>query len=210
MAKIGIMGGTFDPIHNGHLLLGRQAYQEYRLDQVWFMPCGQPPHKKDHKITEADKRCEMTELAIANNPNFILSKIEANRKGNTYTAQTLDILHKEYPEHTFYFIIGADSLFEIGGWYKPELILHSATLLVANRSYDKAGLSVVDQIRLLKKVYGAKICLLHCERIDISSADLRHMYANGESLAPYVPESVENYIRLHHLYQETEDEKTNT
>jgi len=113
MAEIGIMGGTFDPIHNGHLMLGRQAYEEYHLDEVWFMPSGNPPHKKDHLVTDAALRCKMVRLAIEGFPKFRLSEFEVQRTGNTYTAETLRLLHLHYPEHRFYFIVGADSLYEI-------------------------------------------------------------------------------------------------
>ena len=112
MAKIGILGGTFDPIHNGHLRLGREAYEQFGLDAVWFMPTGNPPHKKDHKITEGEMREHMVKLAIADTPYFLYSDFELRRRGNTYTAQTLSLLREEYREDTFYFIIGADSLYQ--------------------------------------------------------------------------------------------------
>ena len=105
MAKIGIMGGTFDPIHNAHLILGRQAWKEYSLDEVWFMPSHIPPHKTDHQITDTNDRCEMVKLAIAEYPYFRFSDFEISRTGNTYTAQTLQLLKEAYPEHTFYFIV---------------------------------------------------------------------------------------------------------
>ena len=120
MGKIGIMGGTFDPVHNGHLHLGRQAYVEYGLDCIWYMPSGQPPHKKDHHVTSVEHRCQMLRLAIAEDEAFRFSDFEVRREGNTYTAQTLALLREAYPEHTFYFILGADSLYEIETWYRPE------------------------------------------------------------------------------------------
>ena len=109
MANIGIVGGTFDPIHNGHLLLGRQAYVEYKLDSVWYMPSGQPPHKRSRIITDARKRCDMVSLALEGEAHFSLSEFETSRAGNTYTAQTLRLLKEAYPEHVFSFIVGADS-----------------------------------------------------------------------------------------------------
>ena len=123
MAEIGIMGGTFDPIHNGHLLLGKQAYEEYKLDQIWFMPSGTPPHKKDHKVTDVKDRVAMVQLAIKKFPFFYCSDFEIQRPGNTYTAQTLQLLHQEYPKHRFYFIVGADSLYQIEKWYHPAEVL---------------------------------------------------------------------------------------
>lgn len=202
MADIGILGGTFDPIHNGHLLLGKQAYQEYHLQEVWFMPSGQPPHKKDHMVTAAEDRCEMIRLAIAGDPYFQLSEFEVNRTGNSYTAQTLRLLQAEYPEHRLFFIIGADSLYEIEHWYRPEEIMRQVALLVADREYDHGICSIEEQIRHLKDRYQARIHLLHCAEVDISSHELRSMAASGKRLGKYVPGTVEDYIISHKLYQE--------
>ena len=109
MRRIGILGGTFDPVHNGHLLLGEQAYREYGLDEIWFMPCGHPPHKKSRLVTQGKEREDMVKLAIASVSYFVYSDFELKREGNTYTAQTLTLLREAYPQHEFYFIIGADS-----------------------------------------------------------------------------------------------------
>ncbi len=201
MAEIGIMGGTFDPIHNGHLLLGKQAYTEYALDQIWFMPSGTPPHKKDHIVTGITDRFEMVRLAIEPYPYFICSDFEIKRPGNTYTAHTLKLLHKEYPEHRFYFIIGADSLYQIEKWYHPAEVLTMTTLLVAYREYEKAPCPLKEQIHYLTQQYKADIRLLHCREMDISSEALRNMGAKGKQLFRYVPECVELYIKAHGLYQ---------
>lgn len=200
MAKIGIMGGTFDPIHNGHLLLGRQAHQEYELDEVWYMPSGIPPHKKDRRITSPEDRCAMVSLAIREYPWFRLSDFEIRREGNTYTAETLRLLGEEYPQHTFYFIIGADSLYQIEGWYHPEEVLRSTVLLAACREYPQAPRTIEEQRAYLMERYQADIRLLHCEEVDISSGELRQMHARGTRIYKYVPREVEAYIREHHLY----------
>lgn len=202
MADIGIMGGTFDPIHNGHLRLGRQAYEEYRLDQVWFMPSGQPPHKTDHHVTGVNDRCEMVKLALEGFPYFVFSDFEARREGNTYTAQTLSLLRRAYPEHRFFFIIGADSLYEIESWYHPKEVMAQVTLLVAGRDYEGSAKTFREQIQYLKQRYHADIRELHCEEVDISSGELREMEAHGKKLYKYVPKNVETYIRTHGLYQE--------
>lgn len=202
MADIGIMGGTFDPIHNGHLLLGRQAYEEYDLKEIWFMPSGRPPHKTDHRVTEVEERCEMVRLAIADYPYFAYSDFEVRRSGNTYTAQTLRLLQETYPQHRFFFIIGADSLFEIEKWYHPEEVMAQTTLLVAGREYEGAPRTLDEQITYLSEKYGASIRRLHCEEVDISSAELREMEARGRRLYKYVPKSVEEYIVTRGLYQE--------
>ncbi len=200
MAKIGIMGGTFDPIHNGHLMIGRQAYEEYHLDEVWFMPSGTPPHKKDHKITEEKDRCAMVNLAISDSPFFRLSDFEVKRAGNTYTAETLRLLAQEYPEHQFYFIIGADSLFQIERWYHPEDVMRRTTLMVAGRDYPQAERTMDEQIAFLEQKYGAGILKLHCEEMDVASAELRKAIAKKESIERYVPAAVAEYIIKNKLY----------
>ena len=129
MRRIGILGGTFDPVHNGHLLLGEQAYREYGLDEIWFMPSHVPPHKKDHLITDGAARIRMLELATESIPYFTVSDFEMGREGNTYTAQTLALLKEAYPDIEVYFIIGADSLYQLESWYHPEQVMAQAVLL---------------------------------------------------------------------------------
>ena len=121
MRRVGILGGTFDPVHNGHLLLGEQAHREYGLDEIWFMPSHVPPHKKDHHITDGAARIRMLELATESVPYFSVSDFEMGREGNTYTAQTLALLKEAYPDIEVYFIIGADSLSYLRMDRLPEL-----------------------------------------------------------------------------------------
>ncbi|KMW17156.1 nicotinate-nucleotide adenylyltransferase [Enterocloster citroniae] len=202
MARIGILGGTFDPIHNGHLRLGKRAYEEFELESIWFMPSGVPPHKKDHKITEGKMRRDMVKLAIADTPCFLYSDFELKRKGDTYTAQTLSLLHRERPEDEFYFIIGADSLYEIEHWYHPEAVMGQAVLLVAGRAYRHPHRNMEEQIARLSLRYGARIYPIHCPEMDISSEGIRKAVAEGRPIRDAVPEPVEEYIRVHGLYRE--------
>lgn len=201
MNRIGIMGGTFDPIHHGHLLLGRQAREEYGLKEVWFMPSGQPPHKKDHPVTEAKFRWEMAELALAGQEGFVLSDVEIRRPGTTYTAQTLAFLQETHPDTRFYFIIGADSLYEIEQWYRPDLVMSQAVLLVADRDYQKVHPRLEGQIEAMKEKYGAEIYRLHCPEMDVSSAEIRAMAAKKASLKGLVPDAVLAYIKEKKLYE---------
>ena len=138
MRRVGILGGTFDPVHNGHLLLGEQAYREYGLDEIWFMPSHVPPHKKDHHITDGAARIRMLELATESIPYFSVSDFEMGREGNTYTAQTLALLKEAYPDIEVYFIIGADSLYQLESWYHPEQVMAQAVLLVSGRTYGSS------------------------------------------------------------------------
>lgn len=200
MAKIGILGGTFDPIHNGHLRLGREAYEEFGLDEVWFMPSGNPPHKKDHKITEGELRERMVKLAIADTPYFRYSDFELKREGNTYTAQTLELLRESRRDDTFYFIIGADSLYQIEQWFHPDQVMKLSVLLVAGRAYHNVHQPLEQQIAYLTARYGARIYPLHCREMDISSEEIRAAAAGGQQIGGYVPEKVEQYILDHGLY----------
>ena len=204
MAKIGIMGGTFDPIHNAHLMLGRQALKEYHLDEIWFMPSHNPPHKTDHRVTGTKDRCEMVKLAIAGEPCFRFSDFEITRSGNTYTAQTLKLLKEAYPEHTFFFIVGADSLYHIESWYHPEEVMRQVTILAAGRECEDAPCTLEEQAAYLIKKYRAAIFLLHSDTMEVSSQELREREMNGGGIHNQVPENVERYIEEHGLYQNPE------
>lgn len=204
MGNIGIMGGTFDPIHNGHLDLGKQAYEEYALDQIWYMPSGRPPHKKDQTVTESGMRLTMTQLATKGRDGFVCSDFEVKQKGNTYTAKTLKLLKEAYPNHAFYFIIGADSLYEIESWYQPAQVMALAVLLVAPRRYEAARRSLEEQLVYVTEKYHGDIRLLHGGEMDISSARLRHLVSQGRTISPYVPPAVDKFIRKNQLYEKEE------
>lgn len=201
MKRIGIMGGTFDPVHNGHLLLGKQAYEEYALDEIWYMPSHVPPHKKDHRITDGTDRIAMLKLALRDIPYCMVSEFEMKRDGNTYTAQTLELLKQEYPDHKFYFIIGADSLFQIEHWYHPEKVMAMTTLLVSGRIYKEAACTLKEQISYLTKKYDADIQILHNKEFDAASAEIRKAVADGKSVSGLIPEAVETYIKDRGLYR---------
>lgn len=201
MKRIGIMGGTFDPVHNGHLLLGKQAYEEYGLDEIWYMPSHIPPHKKDHMITSGEDRIAMLRLALQDIPYCVVSEFEMQRDGNTYTAHTLELLKEEYPEYKFYFIIGADSLFQIERWYHPEKVMAMTSLMVSGREYEGAERTFDEQIAYLTDKYGAEIMPLHNEEVDIASADIRRRVAEEKDITKDVPEAVKNYIMAHGLYR---------
>ena len=202
--KIGIMGGTFNPIHNGHLMLGEYSYRSCRLDQVWFMPNGNPPHKAGISASySADIRARMTELAIQDVPYFRLEDYEVKRQELSYSYQTLEHFKKVYPDDSFYFIIGADSLFNINKWMKPERILKACTILAACRG-DKNNSEIMNrQIELLKEQYGTDtdIRLLSSPLMEVSSHELREMVSEGKSISGLVPETVEQYIKENGLYR---------
>jgi nicotinate-nucleotide adenylyltransferase len=198
--RVGIMGGTFDPIHIGHLILGECAYEQFGLDQVLFMPSGNPPHKATRQDGAGRQaRLEMTALAIADNPHFSVDLEEIFRSGYTYTNETLQILKRMHPDTDYYFIIGGDSLMALDSWRKPDIICQNCVLLVAVRE-DAELASMKEQIARLKSRYGADIHLLHTPRIDVSSTQLRDWCRQHRSLRYYIPDSVIQYIEANHVY----------
>ena len=204
--KIGIMGGTFNPIHNGHLILGQTAYEQFDLDEVLFMPNKKPYYKKLSKNITDDQRCDMVKLAIADNDAFTFSDIEVTREGNTYTIDTLRILTEQNPDCEYYFIMGADSLFHFDSWKEPEEITKLAVLLVATRE-TMATLDIESQIEYLQSEYeNARIECLFSSSLEISSSQLRKRCRDGKSIRYLVPDSVASYIKAHELYlQEKKD-----
>lgn len=197
--KIGIMGGTFNPIHFGHLLLAERAYEEYDLHEVVFLPSKRPSYKNIKDLASEEDRKEMVEIAIHSKPYFSVSTLEYERNGNTYTYDTMKILHEKYPQYQYYFLIGADSLFQLEQWKYAEELLKDTIFLVATRdgaSYEK----MEKQIQFLKKKYHAQISLLHMPTIEISSSDIRKRRAAKKSISYLVPKDVEVFISQKRLY----------
>ena len=205
--KVGIMGGTFNPIHNGHLILGQTAYEQFGLDEVLFMPNKKPYYKKLSKNVTDQQRCDMVKLAIENNDAFTFSDIEVNREGVTYTVETLRILTSQNPDHEYYFIMGADSLFHFDSWKEAGEIVKMATLLVATRD-SLATFDIESQIEYLQSEFeDARIECLFSPSLEISSNQLRKRCREGKSIRYLVPDSVAFYIDEHDLYvQEKKDE----
>lgn len=201
MQKVGIMGGTFNPIHNGHLILAERAYWEYNLDKVIFIPAKVPPHKADLKITDARTRYEMTSMAIKDNPHFEASDIELELQGYSYTSQTLQLIHRNHPEDKLYFIMGEDSLEDFEKWYQPDIICSLATILVAVRD-SEASVPVKELLDRYRKIFGPEIYLLNTPEIVISSTDIREMIRKGESARYCVPDSVIDFIEKNGLYMQ--------
>ena len=200
--KVGIMGGTFDPIHIGHLILGENVYQQFGLDCVLFMPSGNPPHKKERTgRASTEERVDMVSLAIADNPHFVLSLAETHEDGYTYTKETLARLTAEHPDTDYYFIMGADSLFQFETWKEPAEICRLCTILAAVRN-DVPMDEMDTQISYLTEKYHARILKLDTPNIEISSEGLRSHIRQQRSLRYYMPEAVAAYIRQHHLYLE--------
>ncbi len=203
--KIGIMGGTFDPIHNGHLMLGRFARDLYELDEVWFMPNGNPPHKADESIEAmTTHRVEMVRRAIEAEKNFTLQLYEVNRKEVNYSYLTMEHFKKCFSQDEFYFIIGADSLFNIEKWKFPDRLLKTCVILAAYRD-GKRKPEMETQIKYLNETYDADVRLLNTPDVDISSTEIRERLKNGLSVQDMVPHVVYEYICENHLFEGEDD-----
>lgn len=199
--KTGIMGGTFNPIHMGHLLLAENALDSAGLDEILFIPSGCSYMKKSSEVADKQMRYEMTQLAIEDNPSFSISSMEVEREGNTYTYETLLQLKKSEPETEFYFIVGADSLFSMETWRNPEIIFQNCTILAAVRDNKKRE-DLQEQIAYLSEKFHARIQLLPMQEISISSTDIRSRLNTHKSVRYMVPDRVISYIEEHHLYTE--------
>ncbi|MCD7752602.1 MAG: nicotinate-nucleotide adenylyltransferase [Lachnospiraceae bacterium] len=199
MAKIGLMGGTFNPIHNAHLALAQAAYEYCGLDQVWFMPSGRSYLKKDMVIPSGEVRADMVKLAIRDIPYFYFCDLEIKRPGNTYTADTLAELTSLYPEDEFYFLMGADSAFSFPHWYLPEKITSLCILGIVNRP-GKGQKELLALIEELKARFRARIILIPFHEQPISSSLIREMIAKGDVADNLIPEPVVGYIRQNGLY----------
>lgn len=198
--RLGIMGGTFDPIHWGHLVTAEAARHQFSLDQVLFVPSGQPPHKTGRQVSSAEHRYLMTFLAIANNPVFHISRIEIDRSGYSYTYDTISQLQQEYgPDSELYFITGADVMRDILTWYKAEDLLSMCHFVAASRP----GFTLLDymaQADLTRFRENGNIHLIEVPAMAISSTDLRRRVGVGEPIRYLVPDAVENYIYKNRLY----------
>ncbi len=202
------MGGTFDPIHIGHLILGEAAHRQFHLDTVYFMPAGNPPHKRNRSGRASDEqRVEMVKRAIASNPHFSLSKKEMNPDGYSYTYRTLESLNAEQPDAEFFFIIGADSLFDFDTWREPARITAAANLVVATRNQTDPAL-FDQEIRKKQAQFGGRFLKLDTPNLDISSHHLREMIAHGESVKYYLPDPVIEYIEEQKIYAGLPEEDT--
>jgi nicotinate-nucleotide adenylyltransferase len=199
--RIGVFGGTFDPVHLGHLIVAEQCREQAALDQVWFVPAARPPHKLTHELTPFARRAEMLSLAVAGHPPFHVDELEKDRPGPSYTADTLQELSAKHPNVDWHFILGSDSLPDLPLWHEPARVLRMARLLVVARP-GHAMMSLVD----LYAALGAppeiepSLQVIESPLIAISSSDLRRRAKEGRSLRFLVPRSVEAYIEDKGLY----------
>lgn len=199
--RLGLLGGTFDPVHFGHLLLAEQCREQCDLDEVWFVPAGVPPHKQSTPISPGMARAEMLEFATAGHPQFVVSRLELSRNGPTFTVDTLEELTRNETGRELFFLIGSDSLLELGTWRKPARIAELATIVAVNR-----GDRPLPDLEPLKRQFGEPIVSnikpVTMPGIDLSSTEIRSRVRQGRSIRYMTPRAVELYIAEHNLYAE--------
>lgn len=199
--RIGIMGGSFNPIHIGHLVTAEEAFSQFNLDRIIFIPSGQPPHKEPRKFAPAEDRYLMTVIATASNPHFTVSRIEIDRKGPSYTVDTLRELRKIHGSETeIYFITGADAILEILTWKTPEIIAEHCEFIAATR--PGYSLEKFKELHLFnedaKKL--PKVHFMEVPALAISSTDIRKRLRKGQPIKYLVSEGVEHYLYKSRLY----------
>lgn len=195
--RTGIMGGTFSPIHNAHLMIAEMAREEYGLDRIIFMTGGNMPHKEES--ISSRHRFNMTHIAISGNSAFYDDDFEITKKEKSYTVRTLEYLTDKYPEDELFFIIGEDSLCDLPKWYEPQRILEMATLLVFPRKSHK---SLFETIESMRNKFSGSIMPVSAPVMELSSTDIRKRIQEGKTVRYMLPDGVLDYIKKNNLYGE--------
>ncbi len=198
--RLGVLGGTFDPIHYGHLAIAEEARVRLNLDEVLFVPAGSPPHKTNHILTPAPHRLAMLRLATASNPHFTISTIEIDRPGPSYTVDTLTTLRYLGSNcQSLFFIAGSDALRDLITWRSPERILQLCTFVVVHRP----GITLPSLETLERQLprLTSRLIFLEGPRFDLSATELRRRIQLGLPIRYQLPEKVRHYITKHHLYR---------
>lgn len=202
--RIGVLGGTFDPVHHGHLMLAEIARDQLGLGQVLWVPAAEPPHKQGQAITPARHRVEMLKRAIEDNLQFALSRADLDRPGPHYTVDLLDILIKQFPEAELYFLMGGDSLRDLPTWHQPERLITQCRLVVMARPGH-----TIDFEQLEESLPGLKasVDIVEPPAIDIAGSQITGRIRAGKTIRYLVPDAVAEYIEKHHLYQTPDRER---
>jgi nicotinate-nucleotide adenylyltransferase len=196
--RIGVLGGTFDPVHNGHLHITRALREALALDRIIWVPAGRPPHKAGQIVSSDQDRLAMLTLALADSPDDEISTVDLDRPGPSYTADMLELLQHQLGPARLVFLMGEDSLRDLPSWHDPERILRAAELAVAGRPGITADLEAVTQAI---PAASRRIHLVPFPETAVSSSDIRRRVRAGESIADLVPPAVAGYIAAHGLYR---------
>lgn len=189
---IGIFGGSFNPPHIAHLIVAETVRDQFDLEQIWWIPSLNPPHKEDGQLVSAEHRLAMTRRATEQNPAFEVSDIEIQREGISYTVHTLRALQRDYPDTSFWLIIGSDSLRDFGAWHRPDEITERVPVIVYKRP---GAISSIADPR-----YSNQVCFADAPLLEVSGTEVRARCRKGRSIRYLVPEPVRKYIEKHDLY----------
>lgn len=200
--KIGIMGGTFDPPHMGHLAMAECVKSVMALDEIWFIPTGKITYKNRDGLPSPQERLAMVSLAVEGIQDFSVNSMEVESREPRYSYQTMEKLTEEYPDAEFFFIVGADSLDYMDAWREPERLLRCCVVVAVNRT-GITDRRMEDKKRLLEERFGARIVLVAMPPVDVSSTMLREALKRGEDVRKFLPEPVWDYISKNGLYQES-------
>jgi len=200
--RIGLLGGTFDPIHHGHLIIARSVAERLELDRLVFIPSAHPPHKTGERLTGAGHRLEMTRLAVEGEDVFDVDDLEIQREGPSYTILTIEAYRRRLGrQDELFWVIGGDTLCELHSWYRVEDLVEQSRFVTAARpGFEEPDLSALTDLLSPSRVQQLRDDILETPRIDISSTDIRHRTAKGKSIRYLVPDSVRFYIERHGLY----------
>lgn len=196
MSRVGVLGGTFDPLHLGHLRVAEVARDELSLERVLFVPAANPPHKSEDGVTDASDRVAMLELALGAEDGFELSTIEIDRGGPSYTIETLDELQRGRPETDYWFITGSDAFIEIRTWKDWEALLARYSFVV----HGRPGAPLADASRAVPASRHERIVFSRREMLNVSSTEIRRSVRDGHSIRFLVPDAVEDFVRRNRLY----------
>jgi nicotinate-nucleotide adenylyltransferase len=196
--RIGLLGGSFDPVHYGHLIMAENAMEQLELDQVVFAPARNPPHKLDRRLASAEHRLAMVDLAIEERPGFVTSRIDLEAPGPSFTWELLERAHREWAPTLIYFILGTDSLIELDTWREPARILHLARIAAIRRPGFEIRPEELQDVPSLDR----SVDFVDAPLSDVSSTELRRRVSAGRSVRFLVPETVRIYIERHSLYRD--------
>jgi len=207
--RLGIFGGSFDPVHYGHLLLAESCREQLALEQIWFLPAAVPPHKQQRELAPGGQRVEMLQLATAGHPAFSVCQYEIAQGGVNYTVDTLAHLKVEDPARELLFLMGADSLRDLPTWKEPTRLCQLATPVIVRRGGAESSSAraesldwrVLEGLIASERLEAIRNQQVHMARIDLSSSDIRQRVASGHSIRYRTPRAVEKYIETHGLYR---------